>query len=430
MRWHSGLFVRDRVGDRLQHHRLAGLGRRDDEAALALADRRDEVDDPRREVLVSVSSRSRSCGYSGVSLPNSTRLALPPASAPLMVSRRTSALNFWRPVPFCGCSPSRGALTAPVTASPLRRPYLLDQAERDVDVVGAGQVAGGADEGVVVEHVEDAGHRDEDVVVGDLELGVSYSCAVPVVPRLRFRSRLRCRLRRRPPRASSSSSRLLRLPTGRSAPAGGRWRRLAAAAGSLAVLLAAPAGGPAGGPAARSPGGPAAVAAGGRAAAVCRTASSASLGSGADARSALVGGRVRADVGESAERRARRVAESDRCSAALRRVGGSLGGLGRPRLGPGSAAGPPASERGALPTWRRADRLDEVALAHLRRAGDAEARREALELDDVHRRQGLSGRWRPPVRWCLSRRSFPLVVGAALVGGTGVGRRCPTGWCD
>ena len=47
----------------------------------------------------------------------------------------------------------------------------LDQAERYVDVVGPGQVPGGADEGVVVEHVEDAGHRDEDVVVGDLELG-------------------------------------------------------------------------------------------------------------------------------------------------------------------------------------------------------------------------------------------------------------------
>ena len=46
-----------------------------------------------------------------------------------------------------------------MTASPLRRPYLLDLAERDVDVVRAGQVAGGADERVVVEDVEDAGDR-------------------------------------------------------------------------------------------------------------------------------------------------------------------------------------------------------------------------------------------------------------------------------
>ena len=51
MRWTSGLFVRDGVGDLLQHDRLAGLGRRDDEAALALADRRDEVDDALRELL-------------------------------------------------------------------------------------------------------------------------------------------------------------------------------------------------------------------------------------------------------------------------------------------------------------------------------------------------------------------------------------------
>ena len=44
-----GVVRRDRVGDRLQDHRLAGLGRRDDQTALALADRRDQVDDPRRQ---------------------------------------------------------------------------------------------------------------------------------------------------------------------------------------------------------------------------------------------------------------------------------------------------------------------------------------------------------------------------------------------
>ena len=46
-----GVVGRDRVGDLLQHDRLAGLGRRDDEAALALADRRDEVDDALRQLL-------------------------------------------------------------------------------------------------------------------------------------------------------------------------------------------------------------------------------------------------------------------------------------------------------------------------------------------------------------------------------------------
>jgi hypothetical protein len=42
---------RDRRRDVLQQHRLAGLRRRDDEAALALADRRDHVDDARREIF-------------------------------------------------------------------------------------------------------------------------------------------------------------------------------------------------------------------------------------------------------------------------------------------------------------------------------------------------------------------------------------------
>jgi hypothetical protein len=37
----------------------------------------------------------------------------------------------------------------------------------DVDVVRAGQVAGGADERVVVQHVEDAGDRQQDVVLAD-----------------------------------------------------------------------------------------------------------------------------------------------------------------------------------------------------------------------------------------------------------------------
>ncbi len=41
----------DRGGDVLQQHRLAGLGRRDDQAALALADRRHQVDDAGRQIL-------------------------------------------------------------------------------------------------------------------------------------------------------------------------------------------------------------------------------------------------------------------------------------------------------------------------------------------------------------------------------------------
>ena len=41
----------DRVGDVLQHHRLAGARRGDDQRPLSLADRRDQIDDPRGDVL-------------------------------------------------------------------------------------------------------------------------------------------------------------------------------------------------------------------------------------------------------------------------------------------------------------------------------------------------------------------------------------------
>ena len=42
----------DRVRDVLQQHRLAGARRRHDQRALALADRRHDVDDARREILL------------------------------------------------------------------------------------------------------------------------------------------------------------------------------------------------------------------------------------------------------------------------------------------------------------------------------------------------------------------------------------------
>ena len=114
----------------------------------------------------SVSRRRRSAGYSGVSFSNSTRPSASATGRPLMESTRTSALYFWR----LGCSVSGTWRIAPTTASPRRRCVLLHLAEGDVDVVRARQVPGGADEGVVVEHVEDARDGDQHVVVADLGL--------------------------------------------------------------------------------------------------------------------------------------------------------------------------------------------------------------------------------------------------------------------
>ena len=48
---HLGMVRRDAVGQALEQHRLARAGRRDDEAALALAERREQVHDAAREVL-------------------------------------------------------------------------------------------------------------------------------------------------------------------------------------------------------------------------------------------------------------------------------------------------------------------------------------------------------------------------------------------
>ena len=47
-----GMVLGDGVGDVLHHHRLAGARRRDDDRALTLAERRDQVDDPGGQILL------------------------------------------------------------------------------------------------------------------------------------------------------------------------------------------------------------------------------------------------------------------------------------------------------------------------------------------------------------------------------------------
>src|ERR1035437_2038280 len=49
---HVGVVGFDGLGDVLHHRRLAGLRRRDDQSTLTLADRRKQIDDPRRHVLL------------------------------------------------------------------------------------------------------------------------------------------------------------------------------------------------------------------------------------------------------------------------------------------------------------------------------------------------------------------------------------------
>ena len=157
-----------------------------------------------------------------------------PGRPPLTVSSRTSALNFvarWL-LALARLPDGAGDGVA------LAQAVLLDLGERDVDVVRAGQVAGGADEGVVVEDVEDAGDGHEDVVLADVGLGLAVACRCARPPLAR-RSAVAAapRRRRRPPSSSSSSS--------RSACPGRAWpprsavlAALVAAGGLAAALLA------------------------------------------------------------------------------------------------------------------------------------------------------------------------------------------------
>ncbi len=60
-----GVVGGDAVGDVLQHHGLAGLGRRDDESALAFADGRNHVDDARGEILSAAVALFQDQGFLG-----------------------------------------------------------------------------------------------------------------------------------------------------------------------------------------------------------------------------------------------------------------------------------------------------------------------------------------------------------------------------
>jgi hypothetical protein len=115
-----GVVRRDRVRDLLQHDRLAGLGRRDDEAALALADGGDEVDDALREL-------GRRLQAQALLRVERRELAELDALGGVVDRQAVDGVDLDERVVLLrlDCSPSRGCLMAPTTASPLRRLYFL-----------------------------------------------------------------------------------------------------------------------------------------------------------------------------------------------------------------------------------------------------------------------------------------------------------------
>ena len=80
-----------------------------------------------------VSNLSRSCGYSGVNFEKSGRFLAVSMSSPFMDSTLTKGLNFSRR------SPSRACRTEPITASPLRSPYLRTNERETYTSFGPGR---------------------------------------------------------------------------------------------------------------------------------------------------------------------------------------------------------------------------------------------------------------------------------------------------
>jgi hypothetical protein len=144
------------------------LGGRHDQATLALADRRDQVDDAsgdlgrlglERQTLLRVQRRE---------------VVEVDASVCLLHGHRVDRVNLDERVVLLAALALAFArlLDGADDGVTLAQSILLDLVQRDVDVVLAGQVARRAHEGVVVENVEDARNRDEHVILKDFWLGL------------------------------------------------------------------------------------------------------------------------------------------------------------------------------------------------------------------------------------------------------------------
>ena len=97
MRWASGLLAVIALAMACRMSVLPALGGRDDQAALALADRRDQVDDPRgQDVRLGLEAQPLLRVQRRQLAELDAACGPPPGVMPLTVSSRTSALNFCR----------------------------------------------------------------------------------------------------------------------------------------------------------------------------------------------------------------------------------------------------------------------------------------------------------------------------------------------
>ena len=218
IRWHSGLLVVIALAIACRIVVLPAFGGRHDQAALALADRRDDVDDARGQVG---RARSRAAaapsGSSGVSFVELQALAGGLGVGAVDGVDAHHRVELLLALALAGLAHLADDRVAAAQA------VLADHRQRHVDVVGAGQVAGGAHERVVVEHVEDAGDRHEDVVLEDRGVGLVAATGRPAGRGAHGRGRggggcggRRPRRRRR----RRAGLPLLAAPAGRGRPAG------------------------------------------------------------------------------------------------------------------------------------------------------------------------------------------------------------------
>ena len=155
----SGMVGRDGVGDRLEEHRLAGAGRRDDQAALALADRRD-AGRGRATVMLRRLERIRSCGIERRQVVEEDLLA---RDVGVLEVDRLDLDQGEVALPFLGRADLAGDRVAGAQVE------LADLRRRDVDVVGARQVVvlGRAQEAEPVgQALEHALREDQPLLLG------------------------------------------------------------------------------------------------------------------------------------------------------------------------------------------------------------------------------------------------------------------------
>ena len=130
------MVVRDRVGDVLQQHGLAGARRRHDQRALAFADRGDDVDDARGEILLGRILEFHLQPLVGIERRQIVEIDLVARFLGVLEVERVDLEQSEVTLAFLGAADMAvdGVAGAQAEAADLRW--------RNVDVVGAGQVIG------------------------------------------------------------------------------------------------------------------------------------------------------------------------------------------------------------------------------------------------------------------------------------------------